>query len=125
MPSLFAAMAPEESKELATKSSNPEAGSTCQVCKTKPSKYKCPGCCVRTCSLPCVKAHKESTGCNGKRQLTQFVPLDSFDDNLLISGNSPQPLFYLGLFLFQGFNVVSYRIFMCLLSCPEIIVFVY
>ncbi|KAK1364709.1 Box C/D snoRNA 1 [Heracleum sosnowskyi] len=56
----------------------------CQVCRTNPSKYKCPGC-VRTCSLPCVKAHKQSTACNGKRQLTQFVPLDNFDDNLLIS----------------------------------------
>ena len=46
----------------------------------------CPGCSVRSCSLPCVKAHKQHTGCTGKRQQTQFVPLSQFDDNLLKSG---------------------------------------
>ncbi|KAF5760967.1 putative Zinc finger, HIT-type [Helianthus annuus] len=58
----------------------------CDECKTNEFKYKCPGCSVRSCSLPCVKAHKQRTGCTGKRQqLTEFVPLSKFDDNLLLS----------------------------------------
>nr|XP_043624594.1 box C/D snoRNA protein 1 [Erigeron canadensis] len=60
--------------------------SACDECKTNESKYKCPGCPIRSCSLPCVKAHKLRTGCTGKRlQQTEFVPLFKFDDNLLLS----------------------------------------
>ncbi|KAI8571706.1 hypothetical protein RHMOL_Rhmol01G0140300 [Rhododendron molle] len=66
-------------------STNPNAKPLCEECKLKPSKYKCPGCSTRSCSLPCVKAHKQRTGCTGKRQQTQFVPLSHFDDNLLLS----------------------------------------
>ncbi|KAK8253286.1 hypothetical protein V6Z12_1Z015400 [Gossypium hirsutum] len=61
----------------------------CEECKKKASKYKCPGCCLRTCSLPCVNAHKQRTGCTGKRNITSFVPLSRFDDNLL-SGHHPR-----------------------------------
>ncbi|CBI32194.3 unnamed protein product, partial [Vitis vinifera] len=64
---------------------NPRHPPLCQECKLNPSKYTCPGCSVRSCSLPCVKAHKQQTGCTGKRQQTQFVPLSQFDDNLLLS----------------------------------------
>ncbi|XP_042515508.1 box C/D snoRNA protein 1-like [Macadamia integrifolia] len=59
--------------------------SLCEECSLNPSKYRCPGCSFRSCSLPCVKAHKQRTGCTGKRLRTQFVPLSQFDDNLLIS----------------------------------------
>lgn len=62
----------------------------CDECKTNDFKYKCPGCSIRSCSLPCVKAHKQRTGCTGKRQQqTEFVPLSKFDDNLLLSGKFP------------------------------------
>ncbi|GAU44517.1 hypothetical protein TSUD_82230 [Trifolium subterraneum] len=44
----------------------------CEECKSNPSKYKCPGCSIQSCSLPCVKAHKLRTGCTGKRNQTQF-----------------------------------------------------
>ncbi|KAI9072168.1 hypothetical protein K1719_045867 [Acacia pycnantha] len=57
----------------------------CEECKSNPWKYKCPGCSIRSCSLPCVKAHKQRTGCSGKRNQTQFVPICQFDDNLLLS----------------------------------------
>ncbi|KAL8092115.1 putative box C/D snoRNA protein SPCC613.07 [Apium graveolens] len=68
-------------------SSNPKArkDTICEGCKEKASKYKCPGCSIRSCSLPCVKAHKQSTGCTGKKPLAQIIPLSKFDDNLLIS----------------------------------------
>ncbi|CAH9122829.1 unnamed protein product [Cuscuta epithymum] len=57
----------------------------CQECKLKPWKYKCPGCSRRTCSLPCVKAHKETSGCTGKKPFNDVVPISQFDDNLLLS----------------------------------------
>ncbi|KAK1424911.1 hypothetical protein QVD17_20252 [Tagetes erecta] len=67
-------------------SSSPSPSKLCNECNTNEFKYKCPGCSARSCSLPCVKAHKQRTGCTGKRQqLTEFVPLSKFDDNLLLS----------------------------------------
>ncbi|KAF5736405.1 hypothetical protein HS088_TW14G00547 [Tripterygium wilfordii] len=57
----------------------------CEECKENPSKYTCPGCSFRSCGLPCVKAHKQRTGCSGNRNQTQFVPLSEFDDNLIRS----------------------------------------
>lgn len=68
--------------EVGSKSSR---SGLCEECKKEASKYKCPGCCLRTCSLPCVNAHKQRTGCSGKRNLTCFVPLSQFDDRLLLS----------------------------------------
>ncbi|WRT67632.1 uncharacterized protein IL334_004604 [Kwoniella shivajii] len=32
----------------------------CQICMTQPSKYKCPSCPVRYCSVACYKSHKVS-----------------------------------------------------------------
>ncbi|KAG5007319.1 hypothetical protein JHK85_025861 [Glycine max] len=57
----------------------------CEECKSNPSKYTCPGCSLHSCSLPCVKSHKDRTGCSGKRNQTQFLPLSKFDDNVLLS----------------------------------------
>ncbi|KAF2593926.1 hypothetical protein F2Q70_00042573 [Brassica cretica] len=59
--------------------------SVCGECKLKPWKYKCPGCSIRSCGLPCAKAHKQRTGCTGKRKVTDFVTLSHFDDSLLLS----------------------------------------
>ncbi|KAF2632243.1 hypothetical protein BU25DRAFT_445340 [Macroventuria anomochaeta] len=47
--------------------------SLCSVCNNKESKYKCPGCSARTCSLPCVKRHKQWAQCSGKRDPTKYV----------------------------------------------------
>ncbi|KAL2461300.1 HIT-type Zinc finger family protein [Abeliophyllum distichum] len=75
-------------ENLSTANPNPQnqkEKATCEECKTSPSKYKCPGCSLRSCSLLCVKAHKQRTGCTGKRPLTDFLPLSEFNDNILIS----------------------------------------
>ena len=64
----------------------PKGLTHCEECKSNPSKYKCPGCSIQSCSLPCVKAHKTCTGCTGKRNQTQFVPISQFDDSTLLSG---------------------------------------
>jgi hypothetical protein len=66
----------------------------CEECKSNPSKYKCPGCSIQSCSLPCVKAHKLRTGCTGKRNQTQFVPISQFNDDILLSGTYFSPLCY-------------------------------
>lgn len=34
------------------------AAMQCQVCEQQPSKYKCPGCALRYCSVACCQAHK-------------------------------------------------------------------
>lgn len=60
----------------------------CEVCNAQPSKYRCPGCQARTCSLPCVRQHKEDTGCSGKRDRLAFVPLKEFTDRHLLSGKA-------------------------------------
>jgi len=52
----------------------------CEVCKTNSSKYKCPKCNVRSCSLVCVKQHKFSAKCNGvKDKFTKNIKLTEND----------------------------------------------
>ncbi|KAL5081079.1 hypothetical protein RYX36_009500 [Vicia faba] len=75
----------EEQIENVSDRTIPKVLIQCEECKSNPSKYKCPGCSIQSCSLPCVKAHKVRTGCNGKRNQTQFVPISQFDDNILLS----------------------------------------
>ena len=38
---------------------------TCEVCRQEASKYCCPACQMRTCSLTCVQAHKKESKCSG------------------------------------------------------------
>lgn len=52
----------------------------CETCNAIPHKYTCPGCSIKTCSLPCVRKHKEDTGCTGQRDKTKFVRKDEFTD---------------------------------------------
>ncbi|KAJ7982159.1 Box C/D snoRNA protein 1 [Quillaja saponaria] len=74
----------EEADQSSCKATTREPA-LCEECKLNPSKYKCPGCSIRSCSLPCVKAHKQHTGCTGKRNRSELVPLSHFDDTLLLS----------------------------------------
>lgn len=60
--------------------------SKCEVCGKVQSKYKCPRCHKRTCSLTCVKQHKEETSCNGVRDKTAFVKMKEMGDMHLLSG---------------------------------------
>ena len=34
----------------------------CQVCKVNPSRYKCPKCVIKYCSLSCFQSHKQESG---------------------------------------------------------------
>ncbi|KAI4367055.1 hypothetical protein MLD38_022836 [Melastoma candidum] len=57
----------------------------CEECEDNPAKYRCPACSFRSCSLTCVNSHKKRTGCSGKRNRTEFVPLPLFNDSVLLS----------------------------------------
>ncbi|GFQ72213.1 hypothetical protein TNCT_717791 [Trichonephila clavata] len=70
------ATAEAEGSQLQEKSLHHDLCSTCN----EPSKYRCPKCSTLSCSLKCVKAHKEQSGCNGIRDKTAFVPLEEFKD---------------------------------------------
>ncbi|KAK9810841.1 hypothetical protein WJX73_000829 [Symbiochloris irregularis] len=63
----------------------PAEAASCQVCRKAPYKYKCPGCGVSTCSLPCSRSHKAASGCTGKKDPTEFCTLRDFTDARLLS----------------------------------------
>lgn len=41
---------------------------------TNATKYRCPRCSTRTCSLPCTKRHKKWAQCSGIRDPTAYLP---------------------------------------------------
>ena len=45
----------------------------CEICKKDQYKYICPRCKLKTCSVNCVKAHKNKFGCDGKKDSFRFV----------------------------------------------------
>lgn len=57
----------------------------CDMCGQAASRYKCPGCGKKTCSLPCVKNHKQEGSCDGIRKKSEFVPVKEFGDMNLLS----------------------------------------
>ncbi|XP_071781749.1 box C/D snoRNA protein 1 [Centroberyx gerrardi] len=59
--------------------------SNCGVCGSEEAKYRCPACLNHSCSLLCVKKHKEDSGCSGVRNKTAFVALSQFDEISLLS----------------------------------------
>lgn len=57
----------------------------CQLCGKEPSKYTCPSCGKKTCSLPCLKEHKILNGiiiCTGKRirNSSHYTPLSKLQE---------------------------------------------
>jgi len=48
---------------------------SCEVCHEETSKYKCPQCLVKYCSLPCFRQHKGV--CEDKQTASQTSQLDS------------------------------------------------
>ncbi|KAL8691200.1 MAG: hypothetical protein Q9218_003527 [Villophora microphyllina] len=45
----------------------------CMICHINPYKYCCPRCSKRTCSLPCLKRHKQWASCNGIRNRAAYI----------------------------------------------------
>lgn len=46
----------------------------CEVCEVEESRYKCPRCGKRSCSLACSKKHKLDTGCSGQVHDPGYIP---------------------------------------------------
>ncbi|XP_031715473.1 box C/D snoRNA protein 1 isoform X2 [Anarrhichthys ocellatus] len=59
--------------------------SNCGVCGSEEAKYTCPACLAHSCSLLCVKKHKDDSGCSGVRNKTAFVTLSEFDEMALLN----------------------------------------
>eukprot|EP00798_Chlamydomonas_sp_ICE-L_P006710 gene6710-3380_t len=57
----------------------------CDMCTSVAAKYTCPGCLKHTCSLGCIKKHKEESGCTGKRDKLKYVPMKEMNDSTLMS----------------------------------------
>lgn len=60
---------------------NPSTTSSplCAICASNPSRYTCPRCSLRTCSLPCSTAHKTlGEGCSGIRNKAAYVPMNQY-----------------------------------------------
>ena len=51
----------------------------CWNCSEK-SKYKCPKCETRSCSLTCVRKHKLQDDCDGVRDKVKYLSLQKFTD---------------------------------------------
>ncbi|KAM4549356.1 box C/D snoRNA protein 1 [Odontesthes bonariensis] len=58
---------------------------SCGICGSGEAKYRCPACLKHSCSLVCVKKHKDDSGCSGVRNKTAFVTLQHFDEMALLS----------------------------------------
>nr|CAJ2476169.1 unnamed protein product [Leishmania braziliensis] len=55
---------------------------SCCVCGTR-AVYTCPGCGRRTCSMTCVRVHREDFKCTGVRDMAAKIPLSEFTDQQL------------------------------------------
>nr|CAB3268051.1 box C/D snoRNA protein 1-like [Phallusia mammillata] len=56
----------------------------CWNCGKEP-KYKCPNCLIRTCSVSCVKLHKQKFNCDGRRCKTLYKPKENLNENDFLS----------------------------------------
>lgn len=52
----------------------------CAICQEKEPKYKCPSCKIKTCSVDCVKIHKQAFECTGIAPPCEFKKITSLSD---------------------------------------------
>lgn len=57
------------------------ADKICIICLEKETKYTCPACGAKTCSLNCVNRHKLRSECTGKVDPAKFVPKKEITQN--------------------------------------------
>lgn len=74
-----------ETTSISSRNTPDKKKSNCEMCHKNPPKYKCPKCFLKTCSLPCVKGHKELNNCDGVRCKTAYVPLSAYNENIMLS----------------------------------------
>ncbi|KAI8378490.1 hypothetical protein BD560DRAFT_297507, partial [Blakeslea trispora] len=57
----------------------------CQLCQTHNWIYTCPRCLIHTCSVDCVKQHKQNSECSGVRDKTSYVSLQKYTESNMMS----------------------------------------
>ncbi|CAG2104237.1 unnamed protein product [Medioppia subpectinata] len=57
----------------------------CVICKSSDTKYCCPKCQLKSCSMICCKTHKLRFNCNGVRDKTTFVKISDFSQQDFLS----------------------------------------
>ncbi|CAL1534294.1 unnamed protein product [Lymnaea stagnalis] len=62
-----------------------QKNTVCELCGSTVAIYTCPGCHVKTCSLPCVKEHKRRFFCNGERKKTAFVDISEYSESHMLN----------------------------------------
>lgn len=67
---------------VAAQSSTSGKAASCCICG-EAALYTCPGCSRRTCSITCVRVHKNDFSCSGVRDVAVQVPLSDFTDSQL------------------------------------------
>ncbi|KEP55474.1 zf-HIT domain protein [Rhizoctonia solani 123E] len=55
----------------------PSTISQCALC-SQTSKYTCPRCDIKTCSLACSKSHKSKDNCSGERDRSKYVRMNEY-----------------------------------------------
>ncbi|KAI5123436.1 hypothetical protein M0805_006141 [Coniferiporia weirii] len=81
---MFTATTTDEPASLPGPSTAPPTP-LCALCNAQPAKYTCPRCRTKSCSLPCSRAHKTTTGCSGERDPTAFVPMNAYGYGALVN----------------------------------------
>lgn len=66
--------------EAAASEPSTSSARICEVCGKRVSKYTCPRCETKICSLDCTKTHKIQASCSGVREKTEYVPLNHYND---------------------------------------------
>lgn len=57
----------------------------CEICNLNQSKYTCPKCYLKTCSLECCKKHKEMYNCTGEKDPVVYIDLADMNYDVLMS----------------------------------------
>ncbi|KAL7419262.1 Box C/D snoRNA accumulation [Cryptotrichosporon argae] len=76
-PSAPSILTPHAAALAPSSPADPTSPLSCSLCPSA-SKYTCPRCGARTCSLACSRAHKARMACDGVRDPARYVPLAQF-----------------------------------------------
>lgn len=57
----------------------------CFMCEERAALYCCPACELRTCSVKCVRQHKQQYHCTGQRDKTKYIEAQSMNDLTLLN----------------------------------------
>jgi hypothetical protein len=74
----------EEKEEKCSDNVYQDSMEPCGSCGAATSRYCCPRCQHRSCSLVCLKQHKVDAKCSGQRDRCDFIPIQNFTTDDLV-----------------------------------------